>query len=223
MNKKIVVTSLLALSCVLNIGCGSSSSSNSSSSNSPSQADVANFVGLLASSSATALSSSVSAQNKPTGILKDIPARILKAMPARSLGNLKVKPEDMSVTCNSTGTSCQFYENENIPYSCTTGGTMSLALIMSGIGTSTSASLSIQTIASIIGWTCDGPSITSYPGGVTMNGTFDYPADTFTMTLGGGFTAGNQNCSLNVTVNGNADGSGDISGTACGDSVNSSF
>ena len=223
MNKRTVVTSLLALSCMLNIGCGNSSSHNSSSSNTPTQADVANFVSLLASSSATALSSSASAQNRPIGVLKDLPARILKAMPARSADNLKVKPQDLSVTCNSAGTSCQFYDNENIPYSCTTGGTMSLALLMSGTGTSTSAYLSIQTIASIIGWTCDGPSITSYPGGVTMNGTFDYPADTFTMTLGGGFTAGSQDCSLNVTVNANADGSGDISGTACGDSINGTF
>ena len=150
-------------------------------------------------------------------------ARILKAMPAHSLRNLNVTPDTLQVNCNPSGTSCQFSDNENVSYSCQSGGTMGLALLMSGTGTQNSAYLSIQTIASVNGWTCDGPSITTLPGGITINGTFDYPGDILTVTMGGGFTQGGQTCTLNVTVNGNADGSGDISGTVCGNSVNASF
>lgn len=218
MKKRMVVTALLTLLCVMSLGCGLTNSSSSAS-----QQDVDNFVSLLASSATGALDASAGAQDVRADVLKKMQARILRAMPAHSLRNLNVHPETLQITCNSNQTACQFYDNENVSYSCQTGGTMSLALLMSGTGTATSAYLSIQTIASVNDWTCDGPSITTFPGGVTINGTFDYPADTVTVTMGGGFTQGGQSCSLNVTVNGNADGSGDISGTACGNSINASF
>jgi hypothetical protein len=220
MNKRMVVTGLLALSCVLNTGCGTSSSGSNGS---ISQSDVTNFASLLASSAANALSASASAQNVSAGNLKSMSARILKAMPARSLRKLNVNQKTMSVQCNSSGTSCTFSDNFNVPYSCQTGGTMSVAGTLTGSGTQNSANLSIDITVSVIGWTCDGPSITTIPGGITITGTFDYPGDIDTMTIGGGFTAGSQTCDLNVTVNGNSNGSGDISGTACGDSIQGTF
>jgi hypothetical protein len=223
MSKRMVVTGLLALSCVLNTSCGTSSSGSNGSNTSISQTDVTNFTSLLASSAASALSSSASAQNLTAGNLKTMSARILKAMPARSLKKLNINPESLQVQCNSSGTSCTFSDNFNVPYTCQTGGTMSIAGTLTGNGTQNSANLSIDIIVSVIGWTCDGPSITTIPGGITITGTFDYPGNIDTMTIGGGFTAGSQTCDLNVTVNGNSDGSGDISGTACGDSVQGTF
>ena len=173
----------------------------------------------VASSAVNAVGAAAAARKMEGHNLKGLPARMLKGTLAR---NANVKEQKMQVQCNSTGTSCTFSDNFNVSYTCTTGGSMSIAGTLTGTGTQTSAYISMELEVSPNSWTCDGPMISGDPY-VQINGTYDYPADTMTMTMSGAFIAGTQSCPLNITVNGNPDGSGDISGTACGDSVNTSF
>lgn len=216
MNGRTVVTGLLTLSCVLNLGCGIS---NSGSGNNATQTDITNFVSTVAGSAVNALNTGATAQGVSAHNLEDMADRIMKNA---SRGNAKVKQQKMQVQCNSAGTSCTFSDNFNVAYTCQTGGSMEVAGTLTGNGTQNSAYLSLEIEVTPEGWTCDGPTINGDPY-VQINGTYTYPADSMTMTMSGGFLAGSQSCPLNVTVNGNPDGSGDISGTACGDSVSGSF
>jgi len=213
MKGKMVVTALLALSSLLSLGCGGSSS------NSLSATDATNFASAVAAASTNALASGVSAREVPPDMLKHMSARLLKST---LNGGRRPTIKQINVQCNSGDTVCTFSDNWNVSESCQTGGTMGVAGTLTGTGTPNSAYLSLEMEVTPNSWTCDGPTINGAPY-VQINGTFDYPADTLTMTMSGGFTAGTQTCQLNVTVNGNADGSGDISGTVCGDSVNGSF
>ncbi len=181
------------------------------------EAQASSFVSLLAGSGTSAMGSAAVQQGRALGILEGMSARILKAA---AIQNPKIRPADLTVSCNSKGT-CQFTDEFNVPYSCQSGGTMEIAGDLSGTGTETSAYLSIQIVESINGWTCDGPTINGDPY-VQVNGTYTYPADSMTMTMSGGFLAGTQSCMLDVTINANSSG-GDISGTACGYNLNSSF
>ncbi len=219
MNVKIVVTGLLALSCVLNTGCGGGSTSNSGSNSSISQTQATDFVSTVAGSASAALGTAAAAQGVQSRALQGLSARIMKGTLAH---NPNVKQQKMQVQCNSQGTSCTFSDNFNISDSCQTGGTMSVAGDMNGNGTPNSAYLSLQVMVTPHDWTCDGPTINGDPY-VQINGTYTYPADSATMTMSGAFTAGAQTCQLNITVNANSNGSGDISGTACGDSINGTF
>lgn len=210
MKRRMASTALLAFSCVLSLGCGGSSN------NALSPTDAANFSSAVAAAATNALASGLSAHDANADMLKNMSARLL--LNRRS----KVHPQLLNVQCNANGTACTFSDNFNVSESCQSGGTMGVAGTLTGTGTQNSAYLSLEMEVTPSGWTCDGPTINGAPY-VQINGTFDYPADTLTMTMSGAFTAGGQTCSLNVTVNGNANGSGDISGTACGHSVNSSF
>lgn len=212
MKGKMVVTALLALSCVLSLGCGGGSSSLSTT-------DATDFASAVASAATNALASGVSAREVPPDMLKHMSARLLERT---SNGARRPTIKQVNVQCNSDGTVCTYSGNWNVSESCQTGGTMSVAGTLTGTGTPSSAYLSLETEVTPNSWTCDGPTINGAPY-VQINGTFDYPADTLTMTMSGAFTAGAQTCQLNVTVNGNADGSGDISGTVCGNSVSGSF
>lgn len=215
MKGKIVLTGLLTLSCVMSIACGNNSSSNSGSNGSMSQAQVSNFMSTVAGSAVQALNTAAAAKHLESRNLKDLSARILRNDP-------KVRAKQLQVQCNSNGTSCTFSDNFNVAYTCQTGGTMNVAGTMNGNGTQNSAYLSLQIEVTPHDWTCAGPTVNGDPY-IQVNGTYTYPADTMTMTMSGGFTAGGQSCPLNVTVNGNSNGSGDISGTACGDSINGNF
>ena len=218
MKKTMGAVAVLVMSGLVIIGCGGGSSS-SSSSNGITQTQTADFVSLLAGSAVSGLSASAQAQGRPAGILRDLPARIRKGT---SLAKLHVTPETLTVQCNSQGTSCTFSDQFNVPYSCQSGGTMTISGNMFGTGTANMAYLSIQVTETINNWTCDGPTINGDPY-VSLTGTYTYPADSLTMTLSGGFTAGGQSCQLNVSINAGSDGHGDISGVACGYPINSSF
>ncbi|MGA8492113.1 MAG: hypothetical protein WB711_16925 [Terriglobales bacterium] len=217
MKGRMLVTGLLALWCLLNIGCGIS---NSGSNNGASQTDVTNFVSTVAGSAVNALNAGAQAQGVSVPGLEGMADRILKSKSGGN--NAKVKRQKMQVQCNSSGTSCTFSDNFNVSYTCQTGGSMEVAGTLTGNGTTNSAYLSMEIEVTPVSWTCDGPTVNGDPY-VQINGTYTYPADSMTMTMSGGFLAGSQSCPLNVTVNGNSDGSGDISGTACGDSVSGSF
>jgi hypothetical protein len=203
------------------MGCGAGGGNGGASAfiNSLSEAQVTDFVALIAGAGADALDVTATAKNRPEGILKNMRARILKASSAR---HAKVLPQQIVVQCNSDDTVCTFSDNFNVPYTCETGGSMDIAGELTGTGTPTSAYLSIGIQVSISGWTCEGPTINSTPL-VDINGTYDYPADTMTMTISGGFSADGQTYMLNITVNANADGSGDISGTAGPYTINATF
>ena len=217
MKKTLGAVIVLVLSGLLIISCGGGSSSSSSSA--ITQTEAGDFVSLLAGSAVSGLNASAQAQGRPAGMLKDLPARIRNRA---SLARLHVTPQTMTVQCNSSGTSCTFNDQFNVPYSCQSGGTMGISGDMSGTGTQTMAYLSIQVTETINNWTCDGPTINGDPY-VSLTGTYTYPADSLTMTLSGGFTAGGQSCQLNVGVNAGSDGHGDISGVACGYSIYSTF
>ena len=217
MKKTLGAVIVLVLSGLLIISCGGGSSSSSSSA--ITQTEAGDFVSLLAGSAVSGLNASAQVQGRPAGMLQDLPARIRKGT---SLAKLHVTPQTLSVQCNSSGTSCTFSDQFSVPYSCQSGGTMNISGDMSGTGTQTMAYLSLQVTETINNWTCDGPTINGDPY-VSLTGTYTYPADSLTMTLSGGFTAGSQSCQLNVAVNAGSDGHGDISGVACGYAINSSF
>jgi len=217
MRKTLGAVIVLVLSGLLIISCGGGSSSSSSSA--ITQTEAGDFVSLLAGSAVSGLNASAQVQGRPAGMLQDLPARIRKGT---SLAKLHVTPQTLSVQCNSSGTSCTFSDQFSVPYSCQSGGTMNISGDMSGTGTQTMAYLSLQVTETINNWTCDGPTINGDPY-VSLTGTYTYPADSLTMTLSGGFTAGSQSCQLNVAVNAGSDGHGDISGVACGYAINSSF
>lgn len=217
MKRNMVFTALLALACMLSVGCGGGSSSSSSFS----ATDAQSFASDVAAAATNGLASGLSAQQVPNAMLKHMSARLLQ----NSLSNghePRLNPQTLSIQCNSNYTSCTYSDNWNVSESCQTGGTMGVAGTLTGSGTQNSANLSLQMEVTPNGWTCDGPTINGAPF-VQINGTFAYPANTLEMTMSGGFSVGGQTCALNVTVNGNADGTGDISGTVCGNSVNGTF
>jgi hypothetical protein len=217
MRTRILAAVLVALSCSVGAGCGGDNTSNSSLS----ATDAANFASAVAAAATNGLASGMSGQEVPHDMLSHMAARLLRST-LNGDHHPTLNPQLLNIQCNADGTSCTFSDNWNVSETCQTGGTLGVAGTLTGTGTENSAYLSLEMEVTPNSWTCDGPTINGSPY-VQINGTFDYPADTLTMTMSGAFTAGNQTCQLNVTVNGNADGSGDISGTVCGNSVNDSF
>lgn len=88
------------------------------------------------------------------------------------------------VSCNSSGTSCQLFQQYSQTTNCTSGGRMSSSGQMSGsvsIGTlGPFGSISMTQTDSIVSWTCDG--------GWTINGD-PYLSDTGTITMTGSHTS----------------------------------
>jgi hypothetical protein len=117
-----------------------------------------------------------------------------------------------SVSCNSSGTTCQIFQQYSQTTTCNSGGRESVSGMMSGSVSSGSlgpfGTISLQQTDSILDWTCDG--------GWTVNGD-PYISDTGTITMtgnhysfsfreGGGFVASattngaRVSCQENVTV-----------------------
>ena len=128
--------------------------------------------------------------------------------PSAHLASLLVRPE--SVTCNSSGTSCQLFQQYTQATNCTAGGRISVTGTLSGtVSTGTLGVLgkiNLSQTTSIIDWRCDGnwvangdPYISDL-GTLTMTGSHT----TFSFHESGGFLATNGaarvSCQDSVTV-----------------------
>jgi hypothetical protein len=141
--------------------------------------------------------------------------------PPVNLASMLVRPE--SVTCNSSGTSCQLFQQYTQATNCTAGGRISVTGTISGIVSTGTlgflGKINLSQTTSIIDWRCDGNWVAngdpyvSDLGTITMTGSHT----TFSFHQSGGFLATNGaarvSCQNSVNVAWDDLTAGTLSGT----------
>jgi hypothetical protein len=195
-NPRILMKSMLGTLMAAILGCFCGCGSSSGSSSTLSQANANTFASQSSSAAASAMAASLA-------------VRTPDCNPSSCM---------ISLTINSTDT-------------CPTGGTIVTNGTITGDFTGGAGTVQVQATETITNWACVSGYVINGNPNLAISGTFNYadfvPTGSQTMTVTGGFdwgSASNQSCTLNLTtaLNTTTD-SGTTTGTACGQTVNTTF
>jgi hypothetical protein len=209
MNAKAMVAAVsLLLVSLSNVGCGGSAPSTAFT---QSQAVTATGDIFEAMASATA-----SAGLMRTGVMNAEVAGIRNAQPSDSpiaAPLVRAVPEASSTTIPP------------FTYACPSGGN----IVVTGSYTGTATSSSVNIVENINSCKDGGITMNGDPN-VDILGTFTESGSLYTdtVTMTGGFTAGGNTCSMNVTISATVNSTtgaetGSITGSVCGISMNSTL